>query len=92
MCTSSYTRQPLKQEEGDVKDCGGKWRGEVLLLEVEGLQNGERGKPVMSRCWLVGWKEDGRRMGQLGLKMFAGMVEKELKRSCSRIMGLKKSL
>lgn len=31
-------------------------------------------------------------MGQLGLKMFAGMVEKELERSCSGIMGLKKSL
>lgn len=59
MCTSSYTRQPLKQEEGDATDCRGKRRGEVLLLEVDGLQDGGRGKGVMSRCRWVGWKEDG---------------------------------
>lgn len=69
-----------------------KEKREVVLLEVEGLQDGRRGKGVMSRCWWVGWKGDGKRMGQLGLKMFAGMVEKELERSCSGIMGLKKSL
>lgn len=51
MCTSSYTRQPLKEGEGDVKDCGGKKRGGCVEGDVEAeTQSKMKRRGLRSKC------------------------------------------
>lgn len=69
MCTSSYSRQPLKQGEGDAMRRKEEWGG----VEGNGETQRRREIKVKGRGHNVGGLA-GRRMGEMGIKRLRGLL------------------